>query len=286
MKLCVDISATEFKKSLLYVYPKRVLALSGTPSREDGMDKLLSLFIGPVTFCTRRTYTTKVLVRAHHLAYDPLPLRVNRRGDPDRPKMIGELVGCSARNASIVDVLCDLYPLGRQMIVLSDRRNHLEILRDLILQRIPDASVGILWGNKSGSRSKKGKEKAAEEFKQVVASGIILTTFQMSSEGIDIPSLSIGVVACPKGNVQQAVARILRDKHPQHQPLICDFVEGVSIWDRSWYKRKRFYASEGFEVKHIGNKRKGRSGNNSPDSEEEPEIPSTKKNTKKPRCVF
>ena len=53
---------------------------------------------------------------------------------------------------------------------------------------------------------------------------IILGTFSMASEGMDIPKLNTIILASPKSDIVQSVGRILRQKKDKRkfQPFIVD----------------------------------------------------------------
>ena len=75
---------------------------------------------------------------------------------------------------------------------------------------------------------------------------IIIGTYAMAEEGLDIKSLTTLLMATPKVSVNQAVGRILRKK--DHEALVIDIVDVHGIFQRHWTKRLRFYKKQKFKV--------------------------------------
>jgi hypothetical protein len=80
---------------------------------------------------------------------------------------------------------------------------------------------------------------------------VILGTFAMASEGMNIPTLNAVLLATPKSSIEQSVGRILRVKPEDRtiQPLIFDvldaaFVECMGQWNR----RRKFYKDCGYTI--------------------------------------
>jgi len=74
---------------------------------------------------------------------------------------------------------------------LSDRRSMLNNLEIMVKRKFPTTSVGQYVG---GMKQKLLDESAKCE--------IILSTYAMSSEGMDIPRINTVVLASPKSNVE------------------------------------------------------------------------------------
>jgi hypothetical protein len=103
-----------------------------------------------------------------------------------------------------------------KVLVLSDRREHLHMLQALLCgcssppppshpgagakeKKVPSADVGFYVGGSKG-----------RELEAAARCGIILATFGMASEGLDVAALNSLVLATPRADIQQSVGRILR----------------------------------------------------------------------------
>jgi superfamily II DNA or RNA helicase len=99
------------------------------------------------------------------------------------------------------------------------------------------ASVGYYVGGMSEVELKKTEKKQ-----------IVLSSYQMSSEGLDIPTLNAEFLISPKTDIVQSVGRILRAKHAFAGPIIYDFVDTHDVFQRQWLKRKAYYKSQNFKI--------------------------------------
>ena len=72
----------------------------------------------------------------------------------------------------------------------------------------------------------------------------------MASEGYDNPKLDTLILASPKGNVEQAVGRILRRKN-ENPALVIDINDCISVFNNWNKKRQSFYKSKKFKVEII-----------------------------------
>jgi predicted helicase len=116
----------------------------------------------------------------------------------------------------------------RQFLILSDRKQHLEDMYNIGISNIN--SIGYYIGG-----MKKEKLKENESCK------ILLGTYPMANEGLDIPSLNGLVLSTPKSDIIQSIGRICRIKHNNIQPLIIDIVDRFSIFENQSKKRFAVY---------------------------------------------
>ena len=128
---------------------------------------------------------------------------------------------------------------NRQVLILSDRKQQLVDFEKL-LKEVGIESVGYYIG---GMKKKDLKESESKK--------ILLGTYPMANEGLDIPSLNGLVLATPKSDIIQTVGRICRMKHENIQPLIIDAVDNFSIFERQGKKRLDLYRKNKYEVEDI-----------------------------------
>ena len=123
-----------------------------------------------------------------------------------------------------------------QTIVLSHNLNVLEyIYQKFVCKNL--ASVGYYVGGMSEQELKASEQKH-----------VILATYSMASEGLDIPGLTTEFLISPKTDIVQSVGRILRAKHATAQPIIYDFVDTHDVFQRQWRKRKAFYKKQNYKI--------------------------------------
>jgi superfamily II DNA or RNA helicase len=99
------------------------------------------------------------------------------------------------------------------------------------------ASVGYYVGGMSEIDLKKSEKKQ-----------VILASFSMCSEGLDIPTLNAEFLITPKTDIVQIVGRILRAKHLNAKPIVYDFVDTHDLFQKQWSKRKAYYKKQNYKI--------------------------------------
>ena len=107
---------------------------------------------------------------------------------------------------------------GRKVLVLSGRRGHLDDLARVVKLEMEKKEKRYTWGYYVGGMNDKERTIAATR-------QLILGTYQMAEEGLDIPGLDTLFLTTPKGNIEQAVGRILREVKEKKGPMVLDFVD-------------------------------------------------------------
>jgi superfamily II DNA or RNA helicase len=127
----------------------------------------------------------------------------------------------------------------RHTIILSHNLNVLEYMYNKIVCNNL-ASVGYYVGGMS-----------EQELKLSETRQVILATFSMAAEGLDIPTLNAEFLISPKTDVVQAVGRILRAKHATSKPIIYDFIDSHETFRRQWAKRRAFYKKQKYQIVDV-----------------------------------
>jgi len=97
------------------------------------------------------------------------------------------------------------------------------------------ATVGYYIGGMKEAELKKSEVKK-----------IIIATYSMASEGLDIKTLTTLIMASPKTDVCQSIGRILRTKHTN--PLVIDIIDKHEIFEKQWNKRKQYYIKQKYNI--------------------------------------
>ena len=98
---------------------------------------------------------------------------------------------------------------------------------------------------------------------------VVIATYAMAAEALDIKTLTTLIMATPKTDIEQSVGRILRTKHSN--PIVVDIIDNHDIFKNQWRKRKQFYKRENYKIITITNE------NYTSDVDKWCEIPLTKK---------
>ena len=235
------ICSRTFSCALFNVCTKYILGLSATPERKDGLSKVLHWFVGDLCYKVERD-TSKLDIKCEQLkfdcdAYSSIDVPLSVTGRVSVPEIINIVTDIDERNTIIVDRLKKFLQEGRKTIVLSDRRRHCEQLLELLrVEGIED--VGLYMGGMKQLAMKLSESKS-----------ILLATYSLAQEGLDIPSLDTLILASPKTDVVQACGRILRTGgERKHQPYILDIVDAFSVLPRQAKQRQAFYKKSGFKI--------------------------------------
>ena len=239
---CHHIAAQIFSKALSKINFKYALGLSATVNRKDGLSKVFKWFIGDVIYKvqTKQNVECQVLLAKFEDRYDDYSKEhVMFNGKVNISKMINNIAICNSRTQYIVQTLINVLNKepSRNVIILSDRRNHLEFIQELLKDKF---DTGLYIGGMKNEHLEISKTKQ-----------IILGTFNMVSEGFDLPKLDTLVLATPKSDIEQSVGRIQR-KHTLTQddnvPLIIDIIDNFSIFANQFNKRKAFYCKKKYSI--------------------------------------
>ena len=239
------IGSEQFSKTLLKTVTPCMLGISATVDRKDKLTKVLYMFIGPKIYTEKREDEDCVCVRA--IVYQSDDVEFNQvehdfRGNPKYSTMIVKLCEFGPRSDFIVRVIADLIAENpeNQIMVLGHNRSLLTYLYEAIVHR-QIAPVGYYVGGM--------KQEALQltETKQVV-----LATYAMAAEALDIKTLSTLVMITPKTDIIQSVGRILRVKH--ENPIVVDIVDSHDLFQKQWAQRRRFYKKCNYRIRQIGSR--------------------------------
>lgn len=255
---CHHISAEVFSRSLFKIVTPYMLGLSATMERKDHLTFVFKMFLGEVVYREKREGTDKVEVRSilYESIDDPEYSKVeyNFKGQTHYSKMIKKLCEYSYRTEFLVkvieDVICEhdgdysddgdetnqsVMGEKRQLMILAHNKSLLYEIESSLKKRNLNKTIGYYVGGMKEVQLKETEDK-----------DIILATYAMAEEALDIKTLSALLLATPKTDVTQAVGRILRIKHKY--PLVVDIVDEHDIFKNQWTKRKRYYSKCHYKI--------------------------------------
>jgi superfamily II DNA or RNA helicase len=252
---CHHMGAEVFSRCMMKVNTTYTLGLSGTMSRKDGLTKVFEMFIGPVVHKEKAESEHKVIVKGIVYSVDDEVFNETQydyMGNPKFSTMISKLCNYNRRSEFILRVIAaelELNP-AQQIMILAHNKTLLTYLHDAISSRkIGEKSVLDAGTQAQGITGLVGyyvggmKEAALKESEK---KKIIIATYAMASEGLDIKTLTTLILASPKTDVCQSVGRILRQKHSS--PLVIDIIDGHDIFMSQWYKRRKYYKSQDYKI--------------------------------------
>lgn len=239
---CHHTGAETFSRALKKVNSQITLGLSATLNRTDGLRKVFEYYLGKPVIKTVKENKDMIVKMHKYYITDPNYSRIQLlwNGIPNSVKMINSICEYTPRTLMIIDIIKDILKQepDRQILILSERRGHLlDFEKYIEEQKI--ATIGYYVGGMNI------KDLKISETKQ-----IILATYQMASEGMDIPSLNTLILASPYKSIEQPIGRIQRQKPEERKyiPLTIDIWDNFSIFDKKGYARKKFYDTNKYTV--------------------------------------
>ena len=236
------IGSEQFSRTLFKTITPYMLGISATVDRKDKLTRVLYMFIGNKIYEEKREADDPVCVRAiQYISADPgfNAVDIDFRGNTKYSTMIVKLCEFGPRSDFIVKVLGDLLQENpdNQIMILCHNRSLLTYLYDSIEHR-KLATVGYYVG---GMKQAKLQETESKQ--------IVLATYAMAAEALDIKTLSTLVMVTPKTDIIQSVGRILRVKH--ENPIIVDILDTHDNFQKQWLQRRRFYKKCNYRIRQI-----------------------------------
>lgn len=226
---CHHISAETFSQAMRGLCCPYSLGLSATPTRKDGLTKIMHWFLGPQAYVSQRREMKQVVVEMVKYTCPRYrqPPPMTRFGTVNHAAMLTDMADDQARTQLILRHIKKLREdPERIVLVLSHRRDHcVEIAK-----HIPGA-VAFLGGAKKSTAH--------------TTAPVVCATYALASEGYDDARLNALVLATPCSDVTQAAGRILRGT-PTIDPIIVDVMDDFSVAYAQAAKRKGYYAKAGF----------------------------------------
>jgi superfamily II DNA or RNA helicase len=247
---CHHLGASHFSKALLKVQTKWMLGLSATPTRDDGLTKVFEWFLGkPVYWEKTREADPEVIVRKIPFNCDDdkyTTVPANYQGDIILARLLTQVVECEPRNQVIDKVIAELVQeKQRRILILSERKSHLERIQ----QGLPE---GTTFGYYIGGMKEEVREEGAK------SAQVLLGTYAMASEAMNIKTLNTMIMASPRKKIEQSTGRILRTRKDEReiQPLIIDIVDSHDVYNGQWLKRRAYYRKCAYNIEGETKKEK------------------------------
>ena len=244
---CHHVPAVQVERVLSAIPARYITGLTATPYRRDGHQPIITMQCGPV-----RHVISRPMVRAG----EALERRVIRKDTSFDPSVlpaqasIQEIYGAlAADNDRLGLVLADIRALvrdGRALLVLTERREHLERIVKSIGAEIPN--IVVLHGGIKPKARRSGMAQLAEQSDDQPR--LILATGRYLGEGFDDPRLDTLLLTMPiawKGTLVQYAGRLHRAHAAKRDIRIYDYVDSeVPVLRRMYAKRLRTYREMGY----------------------------------------
>lgn len=232
---CHVICTRVFCRALEKAQARYMVGLSATVHRKDKLERVIQNHLGDVIFSAERQNMTAAVRLVYSDVSNFREIFNAKTQKVDRVAMVSELVQCEKRNLLIVSEIARYADIGRKLLVLSERRQHLLTLQSLLL-RDGYSDTGLYIGGMSQA-----------QLDEASHCQIILGSYSMASTGLDIKDMSCLVLASPLTDITQACGRILRNT-TVHSKVIVDVVDRISVFLGQMRRRVSLYHKQAFDV--------------------------------------
>jgi superfamily II DNA or RNA helicase len=284
------LGAKVFSRALFKIQSQYTLGLSATPNRKDGLEKVFYWNLGEIIWeqAAEVDHTVQIKIYNYNLSksnklFKPVTNYITKQVNIS--KMITNLTELKIRNKFIINLINQIFPIipetqeqinqnqfnnicikkitkknhkyinfdninilepiyinkSRKLLILSNRIEHLKQIENLLTK------YNNKWKYLIGYYIGGLKEK---QLKIAETKPLILATFEMASEGLDISDLDTLILSTPKSNVTQSIGRILRTQQSarKYKPIIYDIVDNISIFIAQGKKRYIEYNSKEYNI--------------------------------------
>lgn len=246
-----NISSKMFSKVLFKLCSKYTIGLSATPNRSDGCEYVFKWHVGEIVYkgISERKGNPPIIRNLKIDSNDYKEISVFNKFTGQNTiqftSMLTDLVMMEKRNTLIIEIIKDCRKENRKILVLSDRRSHVQNLYHSLEN---DLSVCFTYGLFVGSMKIADLQKSK-------ACDVILATYAAFKEGVSEKDLNTLILTTPKkfighlkntikkesGGMEQIVGRIFRKTHTETNPMIIDLQDNFSVYKTQSAGRRKFY---------------------------------------------
>jgi superfamily II DNA or RNA helicase len=253
---CHHVPAISCERVLAEVKARYLIGLTATPHRRDGLHPILEMQLGPIRFAVdarsqaaRRPFAHRLVVRETGFCLEEKPSEGTEAAHRSR-RSIQEIYRALAqdepRNRLIVQDVLQALQEGRSPILLTERRDHLQLLAG----RLRDSVRHLLV--LQGGMTPKDRREQAVRLAEIPddEERLVLATGRYIGEGFDDARLDTLFLAMPvswKGTLVQYTGRLHRLHPKKTEARIFDYVDReVPELQRMFERRLRTYRAIGY----------------------------------------
>ena len=224
--------ARMFYKCLTNVRARYKYGLSATLTRADGMIRTLFAIIGPKEHTIAKEEVGEKTIKAEHIRIDtgimwPIEDYCTADGMLDYASLITMLSESEERNRLIAEKARELHEQGKKQLILCHRVAQVKALAYMCKEF---SAVSAVTGAVKAKDRDYGK------------ASIIVATYALAKEGLDIPDLDVVHLATPQkdeATTRQAVGRVERNIPGKATPMAIDWVDETIPYCVNCYKKRK-----------------------------------------------
>jgi superfamily II DNA or RNA helicase len=249
---CHHLAAAGFEQVARRTRARYVLGLSATVERRNGHHPIVFMQCGPVRHRVQARAQAAIRPFEHRVVIQPTGFRAATDGSAD-PRagfqaLYCALVADEERNRRICEDIVRCAGEGRSALVLTERIEHLERLRERLAPAVQNLVV---------LRAGLGRRRERAQQEQLAAAAaapgrVLLATGRHIGEGFDDPRLDTLFLTLPvswRGTIAQYAGRLHRLCDGKREVRIHDYADlHVPMLARMFERRCRGYESLGYTV--------------------------------------
>lgn len=244
---CHHVSAVSFERVLMQTKAKYILGLTATPYRRDGHQPIIHMQCGPICY-QKKQKDTALQISKYFIIPRITEFSYEWSDDSNIHELWPKLIGDEGRNKLITDDIIKTIQEGRFPIILTERREHVDILTKLLKDKIE--YLAVLHGGLSPKKRKETLKELSDyplnKPKAILATGTYI------GEGFDVPQLDTLFLTMPisfKGKVVQYAGRLHRKHKDKKDICIYDYVDkNVSMLSAMYQKRLKTYKVMSYQM--------------------------------------
>jgi superfamily II DNA or RNA helicase len=250
---CHRTPSTTFTKIVTGFNCRYLTGLSATQWRRDKLDPLIFWYLGDKSHQTNKN---ELEAKGHILQAEIIWHDTDYNTDLDASEeyttMLSELCEDEDRNELITDTIEEeLYKVSGLILVLSDRRSHVETLATMLAEI--NVSAEILLGGTGVKETQRVKDALHSR-----ASRVLIATSNLIGEGFDMPALESLFLTTPigfDGRLIQYLGRVLRPAKNKSKARVHDFRDlNIGVLKHSAKRRAIAYGEDpDDEEEYYGN---------------------------------
>ncbi len=253
---CHHVPARSFEIVVKQCKAKYVTGLSATINRKDGHQPIIFMNCGPVRHrvsakkeAAKRPFRHRVFVRCTDAALDGQ--FADSEGSPPIHELYRELMENEFRNAMIRDDVAACVSNGRSPVVLTERREHLDLLDSFLRPHV--SNLIVLKGGMGVKERRRQFELLANVPDE--ESRVLLATGRYLGEGFDDARLDTLFLTLPvswRGTIAQYAGRLHRIHQEKKEVHIYDYVDRhIPLAEKMHQRRCTGYRSLGYTVEQL-----------------------------------
>jgi superfamily II DNA or RNA helicase len=257
---CHHISAVRFEQVVRQSKARYLTGLSATVTRKDGHHPIIFMQCGPIRYrvddrkqAQKRPFDHKAIIRPTNFQ---LPPHLKVAASYSIQEVYTLLAQNNERNQIIIEDVIAAVEAGRSPVLLTERRDHLDLLASLLTQYIKNVIV------MTGGMGKKQRKQLSEKIASISADEprLIISTGRFLGEGFDDERLDTLFLTLPiswRGTLNQYAGRLHRENAAKQEVIIYDYVDfEVPVLARMYARRRKGYKSIGYEITELNDENK------------------------------